>query len=522
MESIFSDNDRRQMAEMGISEQTALKQLEIFEKRLPPIHLKRPCTVGDGIRALDESDTEKYSKIYSDAEQAGRVMKFVPASGAASRMFKLLLRFNNEFDQISVNEIEDDAKSNNDYANFLKFANGIRDYAFFGDIKDFLDQKGIDIEERIRRGHFKEIVDAVIAEEGLNYAELPKGLIKFHKYHSEARTAFEEHLVEAEAYCKDRNEIARLHFTISPEHEEVVKSHIKSIRQKYERNGLQFDIGYSFQKPSTNTIAVDMENKPFRLEDGTILFRPGGHGALLENLNELEGDIVFIKNIDNVVPDRLKGETYKYKRILGGVLVELQNTIFRYLDKLLSEKVDSQLIKKASEFIGNKLSIRIPNHILRASLDEQKKFLIEKLNRPLRVGGMVKNEGEPGGGPFWVRQQDGAESIQVVEGAQVNKDDPGQEMVWQSATHFSPTDFVCAVRDFRGKPFDLMKFRDPNAAFITKKFQNGRELKALELPGLWNGSMAFWNSVFMEVPSITFNPVKTVLDLLRPNHQPEN
>lgn len=522
MRSAFSEKDRQQMAEMGITEYTAMEQLEIFERRLSPVQLQRPCTVGDGIRILNDSEVEKYSQTYSEAVQAGRTMKFIPASGAASRMFKLLLRFNSEFDQIHLSEIMNGAKDDSDYADFLKFAKGIRSYAFFGDLRELLNRKGFDIEERIRAGQFKEIVNAVVAEGGLNYAELPKGLIKFHKYNSEARTAFEEHLVEAAAYCKDKDGIARLHLTISPEHEEAVKSHIKMVRSKYERNGLQFEINYSFQKPSTNTIAVDMENKPFRLDDGTILFRPGGHGALLENLNELEGDIIFIKNIDNVVPDRLKEETYKCKRILGGILVKLQRTIFHYLNKLSNVPGAPQLIKEAGEFAGSKLSIRMPKHILNASLDEQKQFLIEKLNRPLRVGGMVRNEGEPGGGPFWIRQQDGAESLQVVEAAQVNKDDPDQEKVWQSATHFSPTDFVCGVRDFTGKPFDLVKFRDPDAAFITKKFQNGRELKALELPGLWNGSMAFWNTVFVEVPIITFNPVKTVLDLLRPNHQPEN
>lgn len=521
MHSTFSYKDRQQMAEMGITEQTAMEQLKIFEKGLPSIRLQRPCTTGDDIRVLNDSDLEKYSQIYSEAEKDGKALKFVPASGAASRMFKLLLKFNKDFNHIHLNNIEANAENDSDYADFLKFANGIRNYAFWGDLKNLLDQKGLDIEERIQSGKFKEIVNAVVAEDGLNYAELPKGLIKFHQYGSETRTAFEEHLVEAAAYCKDKKGIARLHFTISPEHEEVVKSHIRSIRNKYEGNGLQFEISYSFQKPSTNTIAVDMENKPFRLEDGTILFRPGGHGALLKNLGELEGDIIFIKNIDNVVQDRLKGETYKYKRVLAGILVELQQSIFHYLHRLSNERVDPQLIKEANDFAGNKLSVYMSDYILNASLDEQKQFLIEKFNRPIRVGGMVKNEGEPGGGPFWVKHKDGTESMQVVEGAQVNKDDPEQKNIWESATHFSPTDFVCAVRDFRGKPFDLMKFRDLDAAFITKKYQDSRQLKALELPGLWNGSMAFWNTVFVEVPIITFNPVKTALDLLRPNHQPE-
>lgn len=521
MSSIFSDQDRKQMAELGISEQKALEQLEIFRKGIPPIKLQRPCTVGDGITVPDDSEIEKYTGIYREAAAEGRMMKFVPASGAASRMFKTLLKVDSELDRINLTEVEKNAQNDSDYADLLKFIRGIRNYAFFNDLKDILSRKGIDIEERIQQGQFKEIVHAVIAEDGLNYAELPKGLIKFHQYDSRARTALEEHLVEAAAYCRDKDGIARIHFTISPEHEEAVKSHIDSVRHKYEQNGVQLEVSFSFQKPSTDTIAVDMENNPLRLEDGTILFRPGGHGALLENIDELKGDIIFIKNIDNVVPDRLKGETYKYKRVLGGLLVELQQTVFQYLNRLSNNSMDSQLIKDALDFAHKRLSINIPDRIRHSSLEEQKQFLFDKLNRPIRVGGMVKNEGEPGGGPFWVEFPNGSISMQVVEAAQVNNDDPQQAEIWKSATHFSPTDFVCAVRNFRGEPFDLMKFRDPDSGFITKKSQNGHDLKALELPGLWNGSMAFWNTVFVEVPIITFNPVKTVLDLLRPNHQPE-
>lgn len=521
MNSVFSEKDRQQMAEMGISEQRAEAQLNSFKKGIAPIKLQKPCTIGDGITVLDKAEQEKYSEIYMDAAENGRVTKFVPASGAASRMFKLLLKFNNEFDHINIDDIREKSGDDQDCADFLKFANGIRDFAFFDDLKSILDQTGIDIEKQIQQGQFKEIVNAIISERGLNYAELPKGLIKFHQYDSGARTAFEEHLVEGIAYCRDRNGKVLLHFTVSTEHENAIRSHLSSVSAKYKRQGIQFNIGYSFQKPSTDTIAVDMENKPFRLEDGSILFRPGGHGALLENLNELDGDIIFIKNIDNVVPDRLKGETYKYKRVLGGLLVELQGTIFRYLNELSNENVDSQLIDEIVNFVRDRLSIDISDSFLKGSIEDRRKFLFDKLNRPLRIGGMVKNEGEPGGGPFWVKHDEGNGSMQVVEAAQVNHDDPEQEAIWQSATHFSPTDFVCAVRDFEGKQFDLMKFRDPDSGFITKKSQDGRDLKALELPGLWNGSMAFWNTVFVEVPIITFNPVKTILDLLRSNHQPE-
>lgn len=520
LNSIFTDKDRQQMSELGISESQVSDQLIIFREGIPAIKLQKPCTVGDGIITLKNSDVKKYSDIYTEAQAEGRAMKFVPASGAATRMFKLLIKFNQKLNKIDKAEIEKEASKENNHKELLKFIERIRRFAFFNDLKEVLSKKGIDIEDRIQQGKFKEIVNALISEDGLNYAELPKGLIKFHKYNSTERTAFEEHLVETAAYCKDKDGKARIHFTISLEHDQRILTYIESIRNKYE-DDIHFDIKYSFQNPATNTIAVDMQNNPFRLDDGSILFRPGGHGALLENLNNLNGDIVFMKNIDNVVPDRLKGETYKYKRILGGLLVELQQNVFKYLQKLNNGENNSQLINEVMEFSRNELSVIIPKHINNASNEEQKQFLINKLNRPTRVCGIVKNEGEPGGGPFWVEDKNGNFSLQVVEAAQVDNK-PEQKEIWQSATHFSPTDFVCAVRDFNGNPFNLMKYRDPDAGFITKKSQDGRDLKALELPGLWNGSMAFWNTIFVEVPIITFNPVKTILDLLRPNHQPVN
>ena len=520
LNSVFSEKDIRQMAKIGISKSQALKQIQIFSKGIPPIKLKKPCTIGAGIKVLQNVDVNEYTANYQEAVKMGRIMKFVPASGAATRMFKLLIKFNNENNRIDIKEIGNRAESSKEHKDFLKFLKGIEDYAFFNDLKKVLTHKGINIEQQVEEGQFKELVNAIISEDGLNYAELPKGLIKFHRYDSGARTAFEEHLVEATSYCEDSSGNARIHFTISPEHESIVRSHIESVRDKYEKDDTRFEVNYSFQKPSTNTIAVDMQNNPFRTGDGSILFRPGGHGALLENLNEIKGDIIFIKNIDNVVPDRLKGETYKYKRILAGLLVELQQTIFDYLDKLYGTKNEPELLKEVMEFSRNDLSVLIPNQVHNTSIEGQKQFLISKLNRPIRVCGMVKNEGEPGGGPFWIEDKDGNISLQVVEAAQVDKDNPIQKEIWQSATHFSPTDFVCGVQNFKGNPFDLMNHRDPDAGFITQKSQDGRELKALELPGLWNGSMAFWNTIFVEVPIITFNPVKTILDLLRPNHQP--
>lgn len=518
MRSLFHKKDIRQMAGHGISESQVLEQLETLKRGIPPVKLHRPCTIGDGI--TDIEDIEKGSRIFSDAVAAGRVMKFVPASGAASRMFKALIKLNGEYGQMNIATIEKSAVDDSDHAELLRFLTGIRNFAFYPDLQTALSQQGLDIAERMRRGQYKEIVDAVISESGLNYAELPKGLIKFHKYGNESRSAIEEHLVEVIAYCKDKNGTARIHFTISPEHEQIVKSHIESVLGKYESDSVSFEINYSFQQPSTDTIAVDMQNNPLRLEDGSLLFRPGGHGALLENLNNLEGDIIIVKNVDNIVPDRLKDETYRYKRALGGYLVKLQQSLFDFLTILTGRIDDGSKVDQAMEFARDELAINIPDEVVKASIDERKEFLMSKFNRPIRVCGMVKNEGEPGGGPFWVEERDGTISRQIVESAQVDLNDASQEAIWKSATHFSPVDLVCGVRDFKGKPFDLMKFRDPNSGFITKKSQDGKELKALELPGLWNGSMAYWISVFVEVPVITFNPVKTVLDLLRPNHQP--
>jgi len=381
---------------------------------------------------------------------------------------------------------------------------------------------GLDIEALITEGRYKEILEYTLKPKGLNYADFPKGLIRFHRYPERSRTPFEEHLFEAAAYTLDRNMVARVHFTVPAEYEELIKEHIENVRGYYEASGVKYEVTFSTQNPSTDKIAVGLDNKPFRDSNGRLVFRPAGHGALLDNLNDLRGDIVFIKNIDNVVPDRLKHETYIYKKALGGYLVELQRDIFRYLERLTSGNVSWQLITQVFEFVRYELSTIPPEAVeKRGSREEKINFLISKLNRPLRVCGMVKNEGEPGGGPFWVRHEDGTLSLQIVESSQVDMESSGQRAIWESSTHFNPVDLVCGVRDHLGNPFDLKRFTDPNTGFISIKSMDGRELKTLELPGLWNGAMANWNTVFIEVPLITFNPVKTVFDLLRKEHQPE-
>jgi len=436
-------------------------------------------------------------------------------------MFKTLLSCNSRYRVIDDALLHSEPAENDpDHRALSGFLRGLEKFAFFGDLRKAMTQDGIEVETLLRKGEYKPILEYLLTSKGLSLADLPKGLIKFHAYRSHSRTPFEEHLVEASAHVRDRNGLARVHFTVSPEHETQVRDHIEDIRNLYEKRGSAFDVGFSTQRPSTDTLAVDMADRPFRDKDGRLLFRPGGHGALLGNLHDLGGDIVFIKNIDNVVPDRLKAETYRYKRALGGYLVEVQRQLFTYLERLSSGAAEEALLEKAFEFSRDRLSI-VPLPGKGLSRRERADYLIRKLDRPLRVCGMVRNVGEPGGGPFWVDHPERGLSLQIVEASQVDMDSAEQREIWESATHFNPVDLVCGVRDYLGRPFDLMRFRDPQTGFISVKSKEGKELKALELPGLWNGAMAEWNTVFVEVPIITFNPVKTVLDLLRKEHQPE-
>jgi hypothetical protein len=517
----FSEEDVEQIKARGITLEKVISEIEVFKRGVPFTRLERACTIGDGINVIEKSELERLGRVYSEAALSGRAMKFVPASGAASRMFNLLLSFYNRYGQIDEKFISAGAeKGDSDHIKFLEFIRGIKKFAFYNDLKSTMARDGVDIEVLISKGEYKKILEYLLTPKGLNYADLPKGLIKFHCYPDHCRTPFEEHLVEAAEYTRDRNGVARVHFTVPPEYEERIKGHIEEVRGYHESGGVRYEITFSIQRPSTDTIAVDLENKPFRDKSGRLVFRPGGHGALLDNLNELKGDIVFIKNIDNVVPDRLKHETYTYKKALGGYLIELQRKIFGYLERLSRKEVDDHLLAEMFEFARYKLSLIPPDILAQGSKEEKMNFLFSKLNRPIRVCGMVKNQGEPGGGPFWVRHENNTLSLQIVESSQVDMGSPEQRAIWESSTHFNPVDLVCGVRDYLRNPFDLSKFRDPNTGFISIKYMDGGELKALELPGLWNGGMANWNTVFVEVPLITFNPVKTIFDLLRKEHQP--
>jgi hypothetical protein len=399
----------------------------------------------------------------------------------------------------------------------LEFVKRLREFPFFDDIKSVLSQAGISMEKEFGKGDFRNIVEAILSSRGLNFADQPKALIPFHRYAERNRTALEEHLVEAKDYALDSGNVARIHFTISPEHETAVRQYFEKIRALYEKDGTRFEINFSVQANFTDTIAVDMHNEPFRDAAGKLVFRPAGHGALLENLNTLQGDIVFIKNIDNVVPDALKATTYFYKRILGGLLVEKQNRIFNYLRQMEKSEVSAGTLDEILKFTKENLGIGVEKTV--ENKRDLTAFLFSKLNRPIRVCGMVKNQGEPGGGPFWVRSKGGTIILQIVEQAQVNVNLLEQKGIWNASTHFNPVDLVCGLKDYRGGKFDLKKFCDPESGLIAIKSKDGRSLKALELPGLWNGGMADWITIFVEVPLITFNPVKTVNDLLRKEHQ---
>lgn len=503
--------DRQVLISRGITEETVTAQLVLFRKGTPWIRLHRPCTVGDGIVRLRADEIEAMSRNYAEAVAAGRVMKFVPASGAASRMFQGLLQ---QFGTAAMPSDDEDTASS-------QFLTELHRFAFHDDLEAALHVAGLDIQSCIARRQTHKILDHLLTSRGLNYANLPKALIKFHRYAAGyCRTPLEEHVVDAAAHTLDRDNVVRLHFTISPGYEAEINHAIGEMQERSKAAGIRYRITLSHQHPSTDTIAVDSDNRPFRDRRHRLLFRPGGHGALLENLQAIRADIVHLNNIDNVVHGRLKDDTYTYKRALGGFLVTLQDQIFSHLRRLAAGQVGSRQIAHVFTFARENLSLSTPKDILGRSISEQSNFLFAKLNRPLRVCGVVKNLGEPGGGPFWTESAEGGPSLQIVERSQVDTSAAGQRAILNAATHFNPVDVVCGMRDYQGRPFELEAFRDPGTYFISHKSHDGRPLKALELPGLWNGAMAGWNTVFVEVPLSTFNPVKTVFDLLRPEHQP--
>jgi len=519
----LTEQDRLQAEALGISEAQIRSQILTFQRSSFFVRLARPCTVGDGIRSLAPEKLQDYVQVQQRAARQGRFLKFVPASGAATRMFQIPSQFYYRRPHLSLQEIRQQAAENDaDAASFIRFLEELRRFAFFDDLKSAMQRHGLDLEDLLQQGRYPVILEYLLTSCGLGYEALPKGLLKFHRYGTKTRTAFEEHLVEAALTVRDANGVCRLHCTVSSEHQAAFRELFARAKSHYEDHcDARFEVEFSVQSHSSDTIAVDLDNQPFRDGDGRLLFRPGGHGALLENLNSLGGDLITLKNIDNVVPDRLKPSVTLWKQVLGGVLVVLQDACHHYLKRLTEGPAASSLFAEAITFAEQKLLIQLPETIRHWSFAERREFLVSRLNRPMRVCGMVRNVGEPGGGPFWVMGKDGALSLQVVESAQVDMKSSDQQRIWNSATHFNPVDIICAVRDYRGRPFNLRDYVDQEAVFIARKSSGGRELKALELPGLWNGAMSDWITVFVEVPRITFQPVKTANALLEPEHAPE-
>ena len=501
----MNKEDLLQIAERNITEEQVNQQIAQLKRGTAYVKLVRPATIGDGIIRMSEDQVNQMTQAFNEDREYYQFTKFVPASGAASRMFKDLFTFIENGEETKFTEI---------------FFAHIHCFAFANDLEQACQKLyGVGIDELKGQSRQVDIVKALLLEDGLAYGKLPKALLKFHHYNGFDRLALEEHLVEAARYATDTQGVARLHFTVSTEHEKPFLQAIDRVKKDYEKQyGVRYDITYSFQKPSTDTVAIDADGELFREKDGKLLFRPGGHGALIENLNDLRQEIVFIKNIDNIVPESKAETTITYKKVLAGLLLRLQQQTFEYLDMLDGGDVTQDELDAMIAFAREQLMIDIPDFVERYDVYEKTDYLYDCLNRPMRVCGMVKNEGEPGGGPFWVKNNDDVVSLQIIESSQINHGKEDQEAIFKDSTHFNPVDLVCGCWNFKGEAFNLTEYVDPSTGFVSSKSKDGKELKALELPGLWNGAMADWITLFVEVPIETFNPVKTVNDLLKPMH----
>ncbi|MDR1347562.1 MAG: DUF4301 family protein [Prevotellaceae bacterium] len=491
---MLNANDLQKLNKAGIDKTVVEEQLKRFETGFPFLKIKSAAGAGCGVLRLSADEQKKFEDIYESFD--GSKTKFVPASGAASRMFKSL------FEAKEMLESGADAGTvsakNRDAEVFFENLAG---FAFYDELLKYKTSSSV------------EILNSLLTSQGLNYGNMPKGVLLFHRYKNFKRTPFEEHLAEAAKYAQQaKTKTANLHFTVSDEHvylfKKLLDQTVKSYNDKY---GIAYNVNFSTQRKTTDTIAVTSDNLPFRNSDGSLVFYPGGHGALLENLNEIDSDIVFIKNVDNVVPETKLAETVRWKKIIAGVLIDCRNKIFEYVNCLQTggcSKKHDEIV----EFLSKTLCIDLPKNA-------DGKLLMSKLNRPIRVCGMVKNEGEPGGGPFLINESDGTTSLQILESSQIDKTDENAMKMLASSTHFNPVDLVCCIKNCKGEKFNLVDFRDSSTGFISEKSRAGKKIKVLELPGLWNGAMSKWNTVFVEAPIETFNPVKTVNDLLREQHQ---
>lgn len=504
---IFSptQEDLVQLTQLGLTTEHVQHQIDHFKEGFPKTCLDAPATPDNGgIRVLGEEDIARYERQYRLLGKDMRILKFIPASGAATRMFKSLYEFAATYYGVAGNFAKE-------FPEVQEFLENIHSFAFFNDLKACMMRSDLDIEEYLQRGDYSTVINFLLKEQYLGYGSLPKALLKFHRYGEVQRTPLEEHIVEGALYGRTGGNIVNLHFTISPEHRAAFRHKIAEVKQYYESTfGIKLKISFSEQKHYTDIIAVDEQNNPLRDEEGRLIFRPGGHGALIENLNEQRADLIFIKNIDNVVPDWMKHTTVIYKQVLAGMLLDLKEKTFAALH-LLDNHPDTNELRKVAHFASEELNIMVPDGCDAHTLHNL-------LNRPMRICGMVKNQGEPGGGPFYTIDSKGRRSLQIVESAQINHRDPQQEELFQASTHFNPVDLVCSTKNYRGRYFDLRRYVDPMTGFISKKSKGATTLKSQELPGLWNGAMADWITLFVEVPVATFNPVKTVNDLLRKEH----
>ncbi|MBN2664747.1 MAG: DUF4301 family protein [Bacteroidales bacterium] len=505
LKNLLSKADFSQIMLKGISFDSLNSQYNQFVNGLLPANIVDIASPDNsGIKVLNDKLVDFYKKHYSKYKNELKVLKFVPASGAATRMFKDLFEFIDS-SELSNSQID-------------KLFYNIEKFAFFNDLQELMNSFNSSVEQEIGKKNYKHIIEYILLDKGLNYGSLPKGLIKFHDYKNTQRTAFEEHLAESILYAST-NEGNFIHFTVSPEHKQKFEELAQILIPKYKiKTNTDINIEFSVQDPATDTLAVTPNNLPFRNEDGSILFRPGGHGALIYNLNNIDADIIFVKNIDNVVPDAKKIIDTNYKKALAGILIETQQNIFRYIHQL-HHNPSVETIQQIFNYVHNNLNVKSFFNFSKISKTEKMEFLLQKLDRPLRVCGMVKNEGEPGGGPFFVMQNDNTASLQIVEKAQIDLSKSKNKQIFENSSHFNPVDLVISHKRYNNEKFNLLDFIDPQAGFISQKSKNGKNLKALELPGLWNGAMADWNTVFVEVPVETFNPVKTIFDLLRNVHQ---
>jgi hypothetical protein len=504
----LNEKDLEILEVKGISQEKLAEELQMLADGFPYLAIEAPATPGNGISVLTPQMEEQAAGMWEEyLSKGGKVLKMVPASGAASRMFKDLFSF--------ANGKKD--KPDNDF--MKKFFDEIEEFAFFPELNFVcLQLYGLSIASLVKEKRYKDVVKALINKEGLNYGQLPKALLRFHKVPGTSRTAIEEHMAEGAQYAAGKDGKVRVHFTVSEDHLPLVNMKFEEMKSRIEHiYGVELELSTSVQKPSTDTVAANLDGTPYR-ENGGLFFRPGGHGALIENLNDLDADVIFIKNIDNVVPDARREDTLTYKRIIGGVLVGVKQKANEYCEILAKGTPDDEKLAEMLDFLRKVLCITHDNADS-MNADEKAAYIFGKLNRPFRVCGMVKNEGEPGGGPFLAYNPDGTVSPQILESTQIDPKNKEAQKMLKESTHFNPVDLVVSTKDYKGNKFNLPDFVDKATGFISQKSREGVEIKALELPGLWNGAMSDWNTVLVEVPVSTFNPVKTVNDLLRPAHQ---